>query len=70
MAEMNMGLPICSVCEADLECSRFWFDECDGEYAWFKSYGYCPECGREYRWFEKFKFAGASELVCISEREE
>ena len=70
MSEMNIGLPMCSVCEADLECTGFWFDECDGEYVWFKSCGYCPECGREYYWYEKYNLAGVSEPVCIGEREQ
>ena len=63
---------ICPVCKADLdfEYSAFKLDNFNGESGWFKSYGHCPECGRKYRWFEEFKFAGASEPVCIDEREE
>lgn len=63
---------MCPVCKADLdfEYSAFRLDDFDGESAWFKSYGHCPECGRKYRWYEQYNFAGASEPVCIDEREE
>lgn len=63
---------MCPVCKADLdfEYSAFRLDDFHGESAWFKSYGHCPECGKEYRWYEQYNFAGASEPVSISEREE
>ena len=70
MAEMNMSLPICSICETDLEYTEFIYEDCDGDSVYFKSRGYCPECGREYRWYDKYDFAGVIELECDGEREE
>lgn len=69
MKDMNMELPICPVCNGDLEYIEFGFDDYDGDVAWFKSYGYCMECGKEYRWYEKYNFAGITLPECIGERE-
>ena len=44
MEDMNM-IPMCSVCDTELEYTEFVFDGCDGDTVWYESHGYCPECG-------------------------
>lgn len=68
MKDMNM-MPMCSVCDIELEYTKFVFDGRDGDIVWYESYGYCPECGREYRWYEENHFAGIAGLECVSEKE-
>ena len=63
-------IPMCPICETEIDYTRFCFDDCDGDTAYFKSHGRCPECGREYRWYEKYYFGTITDLSCISEREE
>ena len=69
MEDMNM-IPMCSVCEIELEYTQFVFDYCDADNAYFRSCGYCPECGREYHWFDRYDFVGIIELECAGERED
>ena len=69
MEDMNM-MPMCSVCETEIEYTEFVFDDCDGDAVWFKSLGHCPKCGREYRWYDKYNFAGVTEPECVGGREE
>lgn len=63
-------IAMCPICETEIDYTNFWFDDCDGDTAYFKSYGYCPECGREYRWYDRYSFAGIVELECVGGREE
>ena len=69
MKDMNMELPICPVCDTDLEYTNFVLDDCNGDEVWFKSHGHCPECGREYHWHDKYNFAGITLPECVGERE-
>lgn len=61
---------MCPICETEIKYIGFWFDDCDGDTAYFKSHGRCPECGREYRWYERYYFGTITDLNCIGEREE
>lgn len=63
----DMKMPMCSICEVDLEYDEFMFEDCDGDTVWFKSRGYCPECGKEYRWYDRYTFSGICDLKCVSE---
>ena len=63
-------IPMCPICETEIDYIDFVFDDCDGDTAYFKSYGRCSECGREYRWYERYYFGTITDLSCISEREE
>jgi uncharacterized protein YbaR (Trm112 family) len=69
MRDINMELPVCPICEAELEYTEFVYDDCDGDVVWFKSHGYCPRCGKEYRWYDKYNFAGITLPECVGERE-
>lgn len=70
MEDMDMNMPMCSVCETEIEYTEFTYDDCDGDVVYFKSRGRCPKCGREYRWYDKYNFAGVTEPKCVGGREE
>ena len=65
---MNM-IPMCSVCDTELEYTEFVFDGCDGDTVWYESHGCCPECGREYRWYDKYNFVGVTEPECVGKKD-
>ena len=62
-------MPMCPVCETEIEYDDFMFDDCDGDAVYFKSRGHCPKCGREYRWYDSYHFAGVTEPECVGERD-
>ena len=70
MEDTNMEIPMCSICDTELEYNEFVFDDYDGDVVWFKSHGYCPKCGRDYRWYDKYNFAGVTKPEWVEEKSE
>ncbi len=55
-------MPICGICEVDLEFDNtldMWADE---DLVEMKNVGHCPKCGKKYKWRDIYEYSHYTDL--------